>query len=182
MKKVYAEDAPYRNTKVSVEKSKNEIDNVLRKYGVNKIAWDFDPEHDNVELHFQFEEMLEDVTVMPVVSIRPPEIWKKVRVYSKRDSRYIKTQTVYWPQSMRCLYWYIKSHLEMTKLGYTKSAEFLPHVALHLPDGTEKKVGEILLPRLNKMNQVALKAAEVEVPKLEAKKSVPTAPAESETS
>ena len=169
MKKIYSKDAPYSSTKVSVEKSKSDIDNILRKYGVKKIAWEFDPEHDDIELHFQYEEEIEGQKVMPVIALRPPEIWKTVRGYSKKHQKYIKAQTIYWTQSMRCLYWYIKSHLEMTKLGYSKSQEFLPHVALHLPDGTEMKLGDVILPRLNRANQIALKAAQI--PKLEAKET-----------
>ena len=169
MKKVYSDDAPHKGTKVLPEKTKSEIDRILNNYQVKKIAWNFDPEHDDVELHFQYEEEIEGVIVMPVIVLRPPEIWKKVKGWSKREQRIISGETLYWPQSMRCLYWYIKSHLEMTKLGYSKSQEFLPHVTLQLPDGTETKLGDVLLPRLNKMNQVALKAAEIEVPRLEAK-------------
>ena len=168
MRKIVSQMAPYKGTKVSVDKTKNEIDNILRKYGVKKIAWDFDPEHDDVGVHFQFEEQIDGKTVMPVISLKPPEIWKRVRVYSKKHSKYLTTETIYWPQAMRCLFWYIKSHLEMTKLGYTKSQEFLPHVALHLPDGTEMKLGDVILPRLHKVNQIAEKAAEV--PRLEEKK------------
>lgn len=159
VKRVFSKDAPYSGTQIPVEKSKDEIDRVLRKYGVTKIAWTFDPEHDDIEVHFQFEEDIEGKTVTPVVALRPPEIWKSVHGYSKREQRIVKGDVVYWPQAMRCLFWYIKTHMEMTKLGYSKTQEFLPHVAAQLKDGTEVKIGDILIPRIGDVAQIIQKTA-----------------------
>jgi len=159
--KILSKDAPYSGTDTPIEKSKDDIDRILRKYGVTKIAWVFDPEKDNIELHFQIEEDIQGSQVAPVIKLRPPEIWKVVRGYSKRDQRMVNGQVIYWPQAMRCLFWYIKSHLEMTRLGYSKSMEFLPHISLQLPDGRETEIQDIIIPRLKRLDLVALKAAEV---------------------
>lgn len=161
MKKIYSKDAPYKGTKIAVEKTKENIDRMLRKYGVKKIGWDFDPEHDDIELTFQFEEEIDGEPVMPVIRIRPPEIWKTVRGYSRKHQRSVKGDILYWPQGMRCLFWYIKSHLEMTRLGYSKTQEFLPHISLRLPDGRETQLGKIIIPRINRLDKLALKAAEI---------------------
>ena len=151
--KIWSKDATYASTKFSVERSKSEIDNILRKYGVKDIAWRFDPEHDDIEVHFQVEEEIAGQKLSPVIRIKPPEIWKRVRSWAKRRQKLVKAEIIYWPQSMRCLFWYIKSHLEMTKLGYSKTHEFLPHINLELPNGTQAKIGDIIIPRIHKVGE-----------------------------
>lgn len=149
-KKLYTNDknVPYTTTKISPIKSKSDIDEILSKWGITKIAWEFDLEHNKVFIHFELpRETFSDLDMNPVVRLEPPRIWDK-RTRNKAEQ-------INWQVSMRILHWFIKTTLEMSyAMQSQKVVAFLPHI-----QSGEKTVKDIILPRLN-----LLKALPEEIP------------------
>ena len=52
-------------------------------------------------------------------------------------------------QSLRLLYWYLKTKLEAISFGLVSvEHEFLSDIVYHLPDGTEKTISEVIVKKL----------------------------------
>ena len=152
-KKLYTNDknVPYTTTKISPIKSNSDIDAVLSKWGITKIAWEFDIEHNKVLIHFELpRETFSDMTMNPIIRLEPPRIWNK----PKRG----KPEEINWQVSMRILHWFIKTTLEMSyAMQSQKVVAFLPHI-----QSGEKTVKDIIIPRLS-----LLKALPEEIPENE---------------
>lgn len=139
MNKLYVgnKGIPYSRTEVNANRSKAMIDEILRKYGITKIGWDFDPDNNNVVLHFQISEKFKNREIRPMIRVAAPYIWdRQTRSHPER---------INWRVSLRILHWYVKTSLEM---AYAMQSErilaFLPHVEV-TPDETVK---DIVVPRL----------------------------------
>lgn len=110
---------------------------MLARWGIKKLGWNWDMENNDVSITFQIVETLPDgKKIAPIITIGPPKIYHQT---SKRNPK----ETINWPLSMRLMYWYVKSHLEMAYLMQTsKAIEFLPYVQVSLPTGESKKLGD----------------------------------------
>lgn len=140
--KIYKNDqyVPYKSTQIKAIASKAKIDGILAKWGIKKVAWNWDPENNDVYVQFQIEEVVEGRTITPVVRIEPPRIWDKG---SRR-----RKEAINWDVSMRVMVWYIKTHLEMAYLlRSSKTTEFLPYINIPTKDG-EKVLKDVILPDL----------------------------------
>lgn len=147
-KKLYASDPdiPYRTTKIPPLRTKADIDGILARWGITKVAWEFDLDRGIVKLHFELPpEKFQDQTISPVVRLEPPRIWNK-------RSR-TKAESVNWQVSMRIFHWFIKDTLAMTyAMQSQKAVAFLPHIQTS-EDATVK---DVVLSRLQQLK--ALKA------------------------
>ena len=144
--KLYTEDriVPYKTTKISPISTKAEIDGLLARFGIKKTAWEWDIENNKVTLTFQISEIINERQIEPIVKVEPPIIWDK-------GSRK-RHESINWAVSMRCMFWFLKSHLEMAYLLQSgKTTEFLPWIKV-----TEKKtVKDIVVSRLSELQQLA---------------------------
>lgn len=137
--KLYVDDKGihYHTTRVNPNKTKRDIDEVLAKYGIFDIAWKFDLNNNNVVVSFQFSEQFRGHELMPIVRLKPPTIWNK----KTRD----KPESINMQVSLRVLFWYIKTSLEM---AYAMQSErilaFLPHVVVN----EEETVKDVVVPRI----------------------------------
>lgn len=135
---------PYDRTEISVINSQNEIQQLLLEYGADGIQWivirDGLP-----KLAFVIEAEINDIKKKVGVQIDPPLIQKQ-------------NKTVNYEQSMRLLYWYVKSKLEAVAYGVkTFEKEFLDDIVYRLPDGRDVKVGNIILKQIAEGKDVDLK-------------------------
>lgn len=153
-KKLYTNDknVPYTTTKISPIKSKSDIDAILSKWGITKIAWEFDIEHNKVSIYFELpREKFAEMDITPTVKLEPPRVWNK----RKRG----KPEAINWQVSMRILHWFIKTTLEMSyAMQSQKVVAFLPHI-----QSGEKTVKDIILPRLKLLKALPEELSDDEV-------------------
>jgi hypothetical protein len=139
-------DPPYKSTKIDPDRTRVDIDKLLRKYGVKKIIWASDYESNDVQLAFEVEAEIQGIRKGFTVKVRPPLILKRVRVYNRKLMKSEHIQVPNWPQSMRILYWYLKSKIESVAFGLVSiEKEFLSQIMISLPEGNST-VGEALEP------------------------------------
>ncbi len=144
--KLYTDDriVPYKTTKINPLSTKAEIDGLLARWAIKKTMWEWDLENNKVQLVFKFTEEIEGVDVEPVIKVEPPRIWdKRTRNHPEQ---------INWAISMRVLFWYLKSHLEMAYLMQSsKTTEFLPWIQV-----TETQtVKDVVIPRIQRVEQLA---------------------------
>ena len=141
--KIYTHDrhVPYKTTKIDPMSSKADIDGILARWGIKKVAWTWDPENNEVYVQFQIEEVVDGRKVTPVIRVEPPRIWNK----ATRKRR----EGINWNVSMRVMVWYIKTHLEQAYLTQSsKTTEFLPYIDLSTEEGGKKLLKDVLIPDL----------------------------------
>lgn len=138
--KLYTDDrvVPYKSTTIKAVSTKAEIDGLLARWGIKKSAWTWDLENNDVELHFQINEVIDGNEVSPLVKVEPPRIWNK----GNRSRK----EAINWNISMRVMYWFIKTHLEMAHLLQSdKTTQFLPYIQV----GEDKLVKDIVVPKIS---------------------------------
>lgn len=115
---------PYDRTEIDVNKSQIEIQKILLEYGAEGIQW------------IVFRDELPKLAFIIEVEIN--SIKKKVGVQIDPPLIHRNNRTVNYEQSMRLLYWYVKSKLEAVAYGVkTFEKEFLDDIVYRLPDGRE---------------------------------------------
>lgn len=134
-------DIPYKTTKIPPLRTKADIDGILARWGITKVAWEFDLEHNTVRIQFQLPpEKFQGKTLDPLVRLEPPRIWN-------RESRKAG-ESINWRISMRILHWFIKDTLAMAyAMQSQKAIAFLPHIAT----GKDNTVKDVILPRLTNL-------------------------------
>jgi len=141
--KLYANDPdiPYTTTKIPPLRTKADIDGILARWGITKVAWEFDLERNIVRLQFELPpEKFQGKTIHPVVRLEPPRIWNK---QTRRAP-----ESVNWRISLRILHWFIKDTLAMAyAMQSQKAVAFLPHIST----GREATVKDVVLPRLHNL-------------------------------
>ena len=150
--KLYADDrvVPYKQTSISAISTKAEIDGLLARWGIKKSAWVWDIANNDIQLQFEISEIISGKQVTPIVRIEPPRIWSK----GTRKKR----EEINWNVSMRVMFWFIKSHLEMAYLMQSdKTTQFLPYIQVD----QNKVLKDIIVPRLEEIQK--LKALEEKV-------------------
>ena len=140
-KKIYVDDrdVPFKKTKITPQNTKADIDGILARWGIKKVAWHFDLEHNICSLHFELPyEKFGSTELNPVISLEPPRIWNK-RYRSKPEH-------VNWRISMRILHWFIKETLAMSyAMQSQKAVAFLPYIETN--EG--QTIKDLIIPRLN---------------------------------
>lgn len=124
---------PYEGTQIAPEKSQIEITKLLKEFGCTGIRWtDMVGELPLLEFIYKIE--VEGVRKEVGVRTKAPQIERKDK------QRRIRERPA---ESMRLLYWHIKSELEAVTYGLkTFEQVFLSEIIMSLPDGSTATFGE----------------------------------------
>ena len=135
---------PYMDTEVPYERTKAEIEILLRSYGVKGIRWTSLEGQDDV-LEFIVEATVQGVRRQLGIAVRPPHIY----IQKKLHGKLVKTENI--NQEYRLLFHWIKSKVEAVVWGLsTVEREFLSEVLLKLPDGRQSTVGDVVVNLMSK--------------------------------
>lgn len=143
---------PYASTTVSIEKSKEGINRLLKKFGCRGVQWTW---IDNKEIlrfihEFEFEGVKKGITF----EIGIPDIGKyKGRGYDKTFMRDDK-------QSFRIVLHIIKAKLTAVETGVeTFENEFMSKILYRLPSGKTVKIGDVVFEQMQKTKDIDLLSA-----------------------
>ena len=165
-----ARHLPYDGTSIEAYRTKAEIDCMLHEFRmvdnetnmetakITAIRWtDVPPDMPMLEFMLQYVSP-EGVKKGVAIRLQPPLFYKRVR----RGGQIINEPQP--NQSMRILYWYLKSKLEAILYGMNDATkEFLSEVLLSLPDGQQRTVGDQIIDQIR----------ESKIPSLPAPREVP---------
>lgn len=132
---------PYAKTEISIEKSKIQTNELLKKFGVSGIQWTW---LDNMEvLRFIHTFEVEGVKHQMGYEIQIPEMGiKRGRAYETRLERNDR-------QAYRIVWHVLKARFVAVESGLkTFEEEFLSDIIYKLPDGSMKKIGDVMLKKL----------------------------------
>lgn len=152
MPKIFSNDplVHYKNSTVSPERTKVEIDMILGQWGIKDTHWHWDPDHNDVYVQIKIEEKMSDldVPVAATIKVQCPTVWDK----ASPRARPPRGERVNWRVSMRALHWFLKTHLEMAYVMRSdKIRAFLSHVKIN----GEKDLGDLVIPRLAQIQELA---------------------------
>jgi hypothetical protein len=148
---------PYGSTKVDPDKTKGQITKLLRDYGCEAIQWTEDFRINSIELKFIVETEIQGVKKQIAIHVIPPIIYQSRRRWNPKGF-YEKVNAPNFAQSMRLLYWWLKSKLEAVAYGLSSvEKEFLSQVMVSLPDGSSTTVGETMSKAIidNRLPEIA---------------------------
>jgi hypothetical protein len=152
---------PYGGTSVDPDKSRMQIDKLLRDYGVTGIQWRTDYELNQVGLEFSVEAEISGVRKKLVIRIDPPTFLAKRRTWDPKAGRNVEIFAPNWAQSFRLLFYWLKAKLEAIAYGLTSvEKEFLSQVVTLLPGGGTATVGEVAIEAMTKGRVPLLEAQE----------------------
>lgn len=135
-------DPPYKDTKVPLERTKAEIEILLKMYGVKGIRWTTLEGQDDT-LEFLVESTVRGVKKQFAIAVKPPMIPIKKRVRTSGGWKNAETRNP--NQEYRLLFYWIKSKIEAITWGLTTvEQEFLSQITTSLPDGRVTSIGEIV--------------------------------------
>lgn len=143
MVKIYSDDSivPYKKTQVDPRTTKADIEGLLARWGIKKAGWDWALDEGRCILEFQYFESINGKPVSQWIKVSPPIIWKRKSL--KRTGN--QEDTINWSVSLRVLYWWLKTGLEMIYLSQSdKTTMFLPFIM----NAEEKTLAEILVPKI----------------------------------
>ena len=130
---IVSKKPPYQNTKVDPDKTRMDVDKLLRKYGVSAIQWTNDYDHNIVVVQFRMEK---DGKVYSIKKVPPSFTFPRV-TYNSKTGKHEKVDLPNWAASMRFLYNSVKSRLEEVAYGgVTIEEAFLADIIIPLKDGT----------------------------------------------
>ena len=135
---------PYMDTTVPYERTKAEIEILLKSYGIKNIRWTTLEGQDDT-LEFIIEAQVQDVKKQLGVAVKPPHIILKKKLHGKLvDAENIN-------QEYRLLFHWIKSKIEAVVWGLsTIEKEFLSEVLMKLPNGQQSTVGDVVINLMSK--------------------------------
>lgn len=121
---------PYRNTKVSMDKSQSEVRGMLRKYGVHDV-----------------QNTVRSDGWISVIFARPDKVGH-LNVY-RIEAQALSIDEQGERQIMRMLYWWVKAKLETISFGIADfETEMLPY-QLIAGDSGHQTVAEAVIPQLS---------------------------------
>jgi hypothetical protein len=147
-KKVKAEPKiPYADTKISPDKTKAEISEMLKLHGIENIQWTaFRGEE---VLRFLKEVELKGVRRELMFEVKPPMIMAKKRTYDVKESKYILINVPLWAQAWRLVYWYLEAKLKAVEWGLVSlEREMMAQITVPLPDGSALTLGDVIERRI----------------------------------
>lgn len=137
----------YKSTTISPERTKADIDKMLKDFGVGTRAW-ITKDGEDV-LIFEWKLEIEGVIKNIAFELRPPEIRETKRVWNQKASRTEKMNVRNDAIAYRLLFNYIKNKLEAIRVGMvTVENEFMAHIKFSLKDGTSTTLGQSFIPLL----------------------------------
>jgi hypothetical protein len=142
---ILSKKPPYAATEADPDKSRMQIDKLLREYGVSGVQWTTDYDHNRVGLAFMVEAEVKGVKKQIGIKIEPPIFVAQRRTWNPRLGRYERVYAPNWAQSFRLLYWWLKAKLEAVAYGLASvEQEFLSQVMVKLPSGEMTTMGAAL--------------------------------------
>ena len=135
---------PYMDTTVPYERTKAEIEILLKSYGIKNIRWTTLEGQDDT-LEFIIEAQVQGVKKQLSVAVKPPHIVIKKKLHGRLvDSENIN-------QEYRLLFHWIKSKIEAVVWGLsTIEKEFLSEILMKLPNGQQSTVGDVVVNLMSK--------------------------------
>ena len=135
---------PYMDTTVPYERTKAEIEILLKSYGIKNIRWTTLEGQDDT-LEFIIEAQVQGVKKQLGVAVKPPHIILKKKLHGKL----VDTENI--NQEYRLLFHWIKSKIEAVVWGLsTIEKEFLSEVLMKLPNGQQSTVGDVVVNLMSK--------------------------------
>jgi hypothetical protein len=135
---------PYLDTTVPYERTKAEIEILLKSYGIKNIRWTTLEDQDDT-LEFIIEAEVQGVKKQLGVAVKPPHIVIKKKLHGKL----VDTENI--NQEYRLLFHWIKSKIEAVVWGLsTIEKEFLSEVLMKLPNGQQSTVGDVVVNLMSK--------------------------------
>ena len=147
-KKVRAEPKiPYADTKISPDKTKAEISEMLKSHGIENIQWTaFRGEE---VLRFLKEVELKGVRRELMFEVKPPRIMAKKRSWNVKEGKYILVNVPLWAQAWRLVYWYLETKLKAVEWGLVSlEREMMAQITVPLPDGSVTSLGDVIERRI----------------------------------
>ncbi len=147
LKNHFSKNLPYSGTTVSVEETQFEIQSMLKQFGVKAVRWTSSPEAmDGVALPtLEFLVRTEIRGVEKDIGIRVIPVILKKSVGSGSNRRFTDAPE----QSMRLMYWWLKSKLEAVRYGLESVEEVLmSRIIVQLSNGETTTIGETVLDEL----------------------------------
>jgi hypothetical protein len=142
---IISKKPPYQGTEADPDKTRMQIDKLLRDYGVSGVQWTTDYDHNRVGLGFMVETEIRGVKKQIGIKIEPPVFVAQRRTWNPRLGKYERVYAPNWAQSFRLLFWWLKAKLEAVAYGLTSvEQEFLSQVVVKLPSGQQTTVGAAL--------------------------------------
>lgn len=140
---------PYVDTHVSIEKTKQDISDLLKKFGASGIQWTWLENRETLRFLHEFEYKGTKHGVAYEIII--PEMGiSKGRGYDKRLERNDR-------QAYRMVFYVIKAKLTAVESGIeTFENEFLSKILYQLPDGRVQKVGDVVLQQISQTKEISL--------------------------
>ena len=135
---------PYLDTTVPYERTKAEIEILLKSYGIKNIRWTTLEGQDDT-LEFIIEAEVQGVKKQLGVAVKPPHIVIKKKLHGKL----VDTENI--NQEYRLLFHWIKSKIEAVVWGLsTIEKEFLSEILMKLPNGQQSTVGDVVVNLMSK--------------------------------
>ena len=138
---------PYNNTTIGIDQTVMEISQMLKQENAKGIRWTETPAAiRGVELpllEFVMASSIGGIEKEVVIRVKPRLLTKEV------GQRYNRRSVAAPEQSMRLLYWWLKSKLEAIKYGLeTVESVLLSNIIHNLPDGSTSTIGESMIKQL----------------------------------
>lgn len=140
---------PYAETEVSIDKSKQEINELLKKFGVRGIQWTWADNHEMLRFIHEYE--FEGVNHGVAYEIQIPEMG--IRKGRGSYCKLVRNDA----QAYRVVAHVLKNRFVAVECGLkTFENEFLSDIIYKLPDGSVKSVGDIILNQIRKTEEIKL--------------------------
>lgn len=140
--------APYGGTKVPVDRSKQQIGQLLQAYGAEAIQWTDNFATGEVSLRFAVKRA--DGRAI-LFHITPAAFKEKHRTWDATKGKSIEVESADWPRSLRLLHAWIKTKLESIAFGLTSvEEEFLAQMVVRDDEGREATAGELVIPAIER--------------------------------
>ena len=141
---------PYQDTEVPYERTKAEIEFLLKSYGVKGIRWTALEGQEDL-LEFVIEAEVAGVRKQLGIAARPPHIYIKKKLHGQ----IVNTENI--NQEYRLLFHWLKSKIEAVVWALsTVEKEFLSEVRIKPPDGRSSTIGEVVIDLIGKDSMQSL--------------------------
>lgn len=144
---------PYEHTTIPPERTKGEIEKLLKDHGISDIQWT--TYKGDTILRFLWHLTIKGIEKEIMFEFKPPIIDTKKMIQTKygRTKATVQLEAT----AYRLLYWYLKNKLEAVQFGLQSiEKEFLSQAVVALPNGKETTVGESIESVLETVRSPAL--------------------------
>lgn len=149
---------PYLDTKIPPEKTKAEIELLLRQHRIEDIQWTSLSGEES--LRFLYPVTLKGVKRTIGFELKPPDIRVPRRIWNTATEKYEKLNVRLTGAAWRLVYWYLKNKLDAIAYGLvTIEQELMAQIIIHLPDG-ETTLGQQMAKLPESLLQPALTSNE----------------------